>query len=189
MSKADIRQRGNRHSAILRGYSWAMSEMSNQPRSLIARWRSVRLIVMPLIIVGAGLWISSAQSRSANLETDRVRILLTQLLEESARGPAQLSNALQGSDPVVIEEFRLRLQRAAGASKSKAALVIVQPGDFGAGALGSATHTALACYKDSERVAVRVIAISGDSQVKLVGVFTPDEGDFAVQPVEPVVSR
>ena len=137
---------------------------------------------MPLVIVGAGLWISSVQSRSAEGETDRVRLFLTQVLEETARDPDQLSNALSASDPLLVDEFRARLQRVARESTHKVPRVVVRVGDFGAGALGSASHTALACYEGGSEIAVRVIATPGDAQLRLVGVFTPELRDFAPSP-------
>lgn len=179
MSKTDIRQRGNRHPPILRGYSLAMSALLTQPRSWISRWRGMRLIVMPAVIVGVGLWISSVQSRSADYESDRVGLFLRQVLEESARDPSQFSNAMSASDPLLVEEFRGRLQRAARESRHHVPRVVVRVGDFGAGAVGSASHTATACYEDGAQIAVRVIARPGDAHVRLVGVFTPQAADFA----------
>ncbi len=156
-----------------------MSGMLNQPRTWISRWRGMRLIIMPVVILGVGFWISSVQSRTAEHESDRVQLFLRQVLEESARDPAQFSNALSASDPLLVEEFRGRLQRAVRESRHHVPRVVVRVGDFGAGAAGSATHTAIACYEDGTQIAVRVVATPGDSQLRLVGVFTPELADFA----------
>ncbi len=178
MSKADIRQRCDRHWSNIRRYSALMSAMLNQPRNLIARWRGMRLIVMPIIILGAGLWISSMQSKIVEDQSDRVRLVLMQIVEASAADPAHVLNSLKGSDPVVVDELRRRIMGAAAQSTQKAPLVVVRVGDFGAGAVGSATHTALACYQDSVRIGVRAIARADNPQVQIVGVFTPESADF-----------
>lgn len=139
----------------------------------------MRLAVMPLIIVAVALWISSWQGRDAAAQSDRVRVVLTQILEEMARDPSGATDAFAGSQPILVETFRSRLRREAESMATRVPLVDVRLGDFGTGSLGDATHTALACYAGSaKRIAVRVIARSENPQVILVGVFTPTQSEF-----------
>lgn len=178
MSKTDICKRGNRHFPILHGYAVQMISSLNQSPSWIARWRGSRLVIMPLVILGVGLWIASVQGRSATVDSERVRIFLIQVLEETARDPQSTTHSLDASDSIIAEEFRSRMRGAASQLTMPAPLVEVRVGDFGVGTAGTATHTALACYRGGRGIAVRVIATPGESQIRIIGVFTPDGSDF-----------
>jgi|GEM_PF-1260757 len=136
---------------------------------------------MPIVIVGVALWLTSLQSRAVEGESIRVRLLLIQLLEEVARDPqSQLQmQMLQGSDPILCEELRMRLRAEVTRMPSAVPLVDVRVGDFGVGSVGGATHTALASYLGAKAIAVRVIATPKDGRMQIVGVFTPSASDFA----------
>ena len=139
----------------------------------------MRLIVMPLIIVGVALWLPMMHGRDSDAQSDRVRLFLTQVLEEIARDPASTSNAFKGSEPILVEAFRTRLGNSVGKLLTPVPRIDVRVGDFGTGSLGDATHTALAYYEGGEQIAVRVIARSNEPNVLLVGVFAPTVGEFA----------
>ncbi len=155
-----------------------MRPMLNQSVSWISRWRGSRLFIMPAVILGVGFWMSSVMEKSSTAESERVRLFLFHVLEEAAVDPQSPIHSLDASDPIVAEEFRSRMRSAASQLKSPVALIEVRAGDFGIGTTGNATHTALACYRGGSAIAVRVIAAPGESQVKIVGVFTPDIAEF-----------
>ncbi len=134
---------------------------------------------MPLLALGVGTWLSLIETRSNEQESGRVRVFLTQLLEESALDSSAKLRALDASDPVIAAEFRLRLSRSAQASVELIPLVEVRVGDLGVGAVGNASHTALACYRGRTPIAVRVVATASDPVVRVVGVFEPDAADFS----------
>ncbi len=134
---------------------------------------------MPIVIVGVALWLTSLQSRAVEGESIRVRLLLIQLLEEVARDPQSQLQMLQGSDPILCEELRMRLRAEVARMPSAVPLVDVRVGDFGVGSVGGATHTALASYLGAKAIAVRVIATPKDGRMQIVGVFTPSASDFA----------
>jgi len=156
-----------------------MSLSLNQSPSWISHWRKSRLIIMPLVILGVGLLLSSIQGRSATAESQRVHLFLMQILEETALDQQSMTHSLDVSDSIVATEFRMRIRRSAGQLKSAIPQIEVKVGDFGVGSAGNATHTALACYQGGEAIAVRVIAIPGDSDIKVVGVFAPNAAEFS----------
>lgn len=139
----------------------------------------MRLIVMPAVILAVGLWFSWAQSSGVAAQTDRVRLFLTMALEECARNPQSQLKSLEASDALIAREFRARLCAARAMVATAVPMVDVRGGDFGAGATGDATHTALACFVGAPPVAVRVIATPNDGEVRVIGVFTPADGDFS----------
>lgn len=132
-----------------------------------------------MVIVGVGLWLTSIQSRAIEADSTRVRLLLTQLLEEMSRNPQAQLQILQGSDPILCEELRMRLSTEATRLPQAVPVVDVRVGDFGIGSVGGATHTALASYRGAKAIAVRVIATPKDGKMQIVGVFTPSSSDFA----------
>ena len=90
-----------------------------------------------------------------------------------------MTHSLDASDSIVATEFRMRIRRSARQLKSAVPQIEVKVGDFGVGSAGNATHTALACYQGGEAIAVRVIAIPGQSDIKVVGVFAPNAAEFS----------
>ena len=155
-----------------------MTGLINRQGNWIARWRGCRLIVMPLVVIGVGIWLSLIEGKSSAIESDRVRVFLIQVLEENALDAQASLKALDASEPIAAAEFRSRIRHSASALISATPLIEVKVGDFGVGALGNATHTALACYRGGAPIAVRVISIPAENRIKIVGVFTPDSGDF-----------
>lgn len=140
----------------------------------------MRLVVMPVTILAVGLWLSSMQQGRSAAQDDRVRLYLLQLLEECARDCSSPMAALDASDPVVAREFRSRLRAICAKGGQLRPMVEVRSGDLGIAATGDATHTALACYQGAELIAVRLIAAPGEGEVRLIGVFTPEQGEFPV---------
>jgi len=138
------------------------------------RWSSgrrwLRVLLMPIVVLGAGLWIMQQQQTALQSDAVRVKVqvqdLMERMLHSSSGGPM-----IDATDPLIRESVTSRIRGALrGASESARVLVIVERGDQ-SGQGTSATHTAFAGICEGEPIGIAVTMPRGSGTASVVSVF------------------
>lgn len=137
------------------------------------RW--ARVLVMPLAILAAGLWIMQHQRDASRADAVRVRVEVQDMIERALR-TGDCGPVLEATDPLLRSSVAARvLQLGAGAPVQEGARVVVRVVDGDALGLGTpATHTAVAGVCGGTPVGLAVVVARGEGSAAVVGVFEPD---------------
>ncbi|MFM7479979.1 MAG: hypothetical protein ACKO4V_02465 [Planctomycetota bacterium] len=145
-------------------------------RSAVAdgRWSSgrrwLRVLVMPMAILGAGLWIMQQQQTASKGDSVRVRVQVQDMMERVLRTDS-CGPMIDATDPLIRESVVARVRGAVrGAEESARVVVVVESGDQ-SGQGTSATHTAFAGVCGGEPVGIAVTAPRGVGIAAVVSVF------------------
>jgi len=138
------------------------------------RWSSgrrwLRVLVMPMAILGAGLWIMQQQKTASQGDLVRVRVQVQDMIERTLRTDA-CGPMIDATDPLIRESVEARVRGAVrGAADSSRVVVVVESGDQ-SGQGTSATHTAFAGVCGGEPVGIAVIAPRASGIPSVVSVF------------------
>jgi predicted methyltransferase MtxX (methanogen marker protein 4) len=138
------------------------------------RWSSgrrwLRVLLMPTVLLGAGLWIIQQQQTASQSDAFRVKVqvqdLMERMLHSGSGGPM-----IDATDPLMRGSVATRIRGALrGASESSRVMVLVEAGDQ-SGQVTFATHTALAGICESEPIGIAVTMPRGSGIASVVSVF------------------
>lgn len=132
------------------------------------RW--LRVLLMPMVILGAGLWILQQQQTAMQSDAVRVRVQVVDLMERTLRTDS-CGPMIDATDPMLRESVSARIRGAVrGADGSARVVVVVESGDQ-SGQGTSATHTAFAGMCGSDPVGIAVVVPRGSGIASIVSVF------------------
>lgn len=139
-----------------------------------ARWsggrRWLRVLVMPMAMLGAGLWIMQQQQTASQGDVMRVQVQVREMMERTLRTDS-CGPMVDATDPLLRETVTARVRQSVRSTDETARLmVLVEIGDQ-SGQGTSATHTALAGPCGGEPIGIAVQVPRGSGMASVVSVF------------------